>query len=91
MEPTAERIDLPEGYGKATTTMAWAAVRDKLEQAPRYWLVTPAATGGLTSSRSTASGWTTPGGTAAAPTPCTSATWSATSGWWSTWRTPWPR
>ena len=40
MEPTAERIDLPEGYGKATTTMAWAAVREKLEQAPRYWLVT---------------------------------------------------
>jgi hypothetical protein len=40
MEPTAERIDLPEGYGKTTTTMAWAAVREKLEQAPRYWLVT---------------------------------------------------
>ena len=40
MEPTAERIDLPEGYGKVTTTMAWAAVREKLEQAPRYWLVT---------------------------------------------------
>jgi Pyridoxamine 5'-phosphate oxidase len=40
MEPTAERIDLPEGYGKATTTMAWAAVRERLEQAPRYWLVT---------------------------------------------------
>jgi Pyridoxamine 5'-phosphate oxidase len=40
MEPTAERIDLPAGYGAATTTMAWAAVREKLEQAPRYWLVT---------------------------------------------------
>ena len=36
MEPTAERIDLPEGYGKATTTMAWAAVREKLEQAPQH-------------------------------------------------------
>ena len=40
MDPTAEPMDLPEGYGKATTTMAWTAVRDKLEQAPRYWLVT---------------------------------------------------
>jgi hypothetical protein len=40
MEPTAERIELPEGYGTATTTMAWAAVRERLEQAPRYWLVT---------------------------------------------------
>jgi hypothetical protein len=40
MEPTAEPIDLPQGYGKATTTMAWAVVRETLEQAPRYWLVT---------------------------------------------------
>jgi hypothetical protein len=40
MDPTAERIDLPEGYGTATRTMAWVAVRERLEQAPRYWLVT---------------------------------------------------
>ncbi len=40
MEPTAEPIGLPEGYGTATTTMDWAAVRERLEQAPRYWLVT---------------------------------------------------
>jgi pyridoxamine 5'-phosphate oxidase-like protein len=40
MDPTAEPIDLPEGYGTATTTMDWAAVRERLEQAPRYWLVT---------------------------------------------------
>jgi Pyridoxamine 5'-phosphate oxidase len=40
MEPTAERIDLPQGYGEATTTMDWTAVRERLEQAPRYWLVT---------------------------------------------------
>ncbi len=40
MDPTAERIDLPQGYGTATGTMAWAAVRERLEQAPRYWLVT---------------------------------------------------
>jgi hypothetical protein len=40
MEPIAERIELPDGYGTATTTMAWEAVRERLEQAPRYWLVT---------------------------------------------------
>jgi hypothetical protein len=40
MDPVAEPIDLPEAYGKATTTMAWAAVQARLEQAPRYWLVT---------------------------------------------------
>ena len=45
MEPIAERIDLPEGYGTAATTMAWAAVRERLEQAPRYWLVTSRADG----------------------------------------------
>jgi hypothetical protein len=39
-DPTAERIDLPEGYGTAKRTMEWAAVRERLEQAPRYWLVT---------------------------------------------------
>jgi Pyridoxamine 5'-phosphate oxidase len=40
MDPTAERIDLPKGYGTAKRTMDWAAVRERLEQAPRYWLVT---------------------------------------------------
>ena len=40
MEPIAERIELPQGYGRSTTTMAWEAVRERLEQAPRYWLVT---------------------------------------------------
>jgi Pyridoxamine 5'-phosphate oxidase len=40
MEPIAEPIRLPKGYGRATTTLAWAAVRERLEQAPRYWLVT---------------------------------------------------
>ena len=40
MDPTAERIELPDGYGTATTTMEWAAVRERLEQAPHYWLVT---------------------------------------------------
>jgi hypothetical protein len=45
MEPTAEPIRLPEGYGRTTTTLAWAAVRERLEQAPRYWLVTLRADG----------------------------------------------
>jgi Pyridoxamine 5'-phosphate oxidase len=40
MDPIAEPIDLPAGYGTATTTMDWAAVRARLEEAPRYWLVT---------------------------------------------------
>jgi hypothetical protein len=40
MDPIAERLALPDGYGKVKTTMAWEAVRERLEQAPRYWLVT---------------------------------------------------
>ena len=40
MDPVAEPIDLPAGYGTATTTMDWAAVQSRLEEAPRYWLVT---------------------------------------------------
>jgi hypothetical protein len=40
MDPIAEPLGLPGEYGKATTTMAWEAVRERLEQAPRYWLVT---------------------------------------------------
>ena len=40
MDPTAEPIELPEGYGTATRTMDWSAVVERLEQAPRYWLVT---------------------------------------------------
>jgi hypothetical protein len=40
MDPTAEPIDLPQGYGTATQVMEWAAVRERLEQAPRHRLVT---------------------------------------------------
>src|SRR4029453_3725427 len=40
-DPTAEPIDLPEGYGTAKRTMEWAAVRERLEQAPRDWLGPP--------------------------------------------------
>jgi hypothetical protein len=45
MDPIAERIELPRGYGATTTTTAWAAVTERLEQAPRYWLVTLRADG----------------------------------------------
>jgi hypothetical protein len=40
MDPIAERLALPDGSGKVGTTMAWEAVRERLEQAPRHWLVT---------------------------------------------------
>ena len=40
MDPIAEPISLPAAYGTVTTTMDWAAVRARLEEAPRYWLVT---------------------------------------------------
>jgi hypothetical protein len=91
MDPTAEPMDLPEGYGTATTTMDWAAVRERLEQAPRYWLVTTHRDGrahvvpvdGLWLDDAWWYG--------AARRPCTSATWSTTRGGWSTWRTAWPR
>lgn len=40
MEPTAELLDFPEGYGKATGTLAWTAVRAELERAQHYWVAT---------------------------------------------------
>ena len=40
MEPVAEPMDLPEGYGAATTTLAWAGVRARLEAATNYWVAT---------------------------------------------------
>ena len=90
-EPTAERIDLPEGYGTTKRTMDWAAVRERLEQAPRYWLVTSRRDGRAHVVPVDGGGSTTPGGTAAARPRSTSATWSTTSGSWSISRTPWPR
>jgi Pyridoxamine 5'-phosphate oxidase len=91
MDPTAEPIDLPQGYGTATQVMEWGAVPERLEQAPRYWLVTLRRDGrphvvpvdGLWLDDAWWYG--------AARPPSTSATWSATSGSWSTSRTPWPR
>ena len=91
MEPIAERLDLPDGYGTANSTMAWEAVRERLEQAPRYWLVTTLRDGrahvvpvdGVWLDDT----WYYGG----SPETSTSATSSATRGWWCTWRTPWPR
>jgi hypothetical protein len=45
MEPTAEPLSLPAAYGRVTTTRPWSAVRERLEQAPRYWLVTTRSDG----------------------------------------------
>jgi Pyridoxamine 5'-phosphate oxidase len=39
VEPTAEALDLPKGYGRSTEPLAWPAVRAKLEEAMNYWLV----------------------------------------------------
>ena len=38
--PVAEKIMLPEGYGKTTETLSWNSVRTQLEEAKQYWLAT---------------------------------------------------
>ena len=38
--PVAEKILLPEGYGKTTETLSWNSVRTQLEEAKQYWLAT---------------------------------------------------
>jgi hypothetical protein len=40
VEPIAELLELPDGYGRTSRTLAWATVRTELERAMRYWLVT---------------------------------------------------
>lgn len=40
MEPIAELLDLPEGYGRATEPLGWASVRSRLEDVQHYWLAT---------------------------------------------------
>lgn len=40
MEPIAELLQFPEGYGTATTTLPWDLVRAALETAERYWVAT---------------------------------------------------
>ena len=38
LEPTAEILELPSAYGRATSTLDWPSVRERLEKAERYWL-----------------------------------------------------
>jgi Pyridoxamine 5'-phosphate oxidase len=45
MDPVAEPLELPAGYGKAATTLAWADVRARLEAATQYWVATTRADG----------------------------------------------
>ena len=40
MEPIAELLEFPEGYGKATTLLKWETVRNDLSSAERYWIAT---------------------------------------------------
>jgi pyridoxamine 5'-phosphate oxidase-like protein len=40
MEPVAEALDFPEGYGKATAPLPWSVVRTELERAQHYWVTT---------------------------------------------------
>ncbi len=40
MTPTAELLDLPKEYGRATRKLAWATVRAELERATQYWIAT---------------------------------------------------
>ena len=45
MEPRAEPLRLPTGYGTPETTLDWAAVRSRLAAARQYWVVTCRADG----------------------------------------------
>ena len=38
MDPIAEQMDVPPGYGSPSTLLAWEHVRGKLEAARVYWL-----------------------------------------------------
>jgi hypothetical protein len=40
MDPRPESLDLPSVYGKATEPLAWEPVRQRLQEAMNYWLVT---------------------------------------------------
>ena len=45
VEPTAELIRFPEGYGTPTVALRWSDVHARLAEAERYWLVTTRSTG----------------------------------------------
>jgi hypothetical protein len=40
MEPVAQQLQLPAGYGTPTETLRWSDVRQRLEEAEQYWLAT---------------------------------------------------
>jgi len=40
MEPVAEQMRLPEGYGVPHELLHWSKVRSRIEQAEHYWLAT---------------------------------------------------
>lgn len=40
MEPVAELLEFPQGYGKATGPLVWTGVRTELERAQNYWIAT---------------------------------------------------
>ena len=43
--PTARLLQFPAAYGRPTRTLDWASVRERLEEAPAYWLATTRADG----------------------------------------------
>lgn len=45
MDPTAELLDLPDAYGKVSSTLDWVGVRERLEKAESFWLATTRADG----------------------------------------------
>ena len=45
MQPVAQKLALPAVYGKVKSTLPWDEVRERLEQADRYWLVTTRPSG----------------------------------------------
>lgn len=39
-DPQGELLDLPTGYGSPSRALLWADVRNRLQEAPHYWLGT---------------------------------------------------
>jgi Pyridoxamine 5'-phosphate oxidase len=40
MEPIAEQLELPVGYGRPTKLLKWSDIHQRLVQAEQYWLAT---------------------------------------------------
>jgi hypothetical protein len=47
MEPIAEQLELPVGYGRPTELLEWSKIRQRLEAAEQYWLATTRTDGRL--------------------------------------------